>query len=470
MGIVGLFVICLTLMSSCMKKTDVVELRKQNAYEDMENLYAWQEPIVLDKPLNLYDVVDIALDNNLDMYAQNYELEAQERIANAENLRMLPPLTIDAVWSYRSNPTAAFQKSIVPDNLEPPLRQRFPQLSSIQTTTQADFRETIRFIDTALAYFRTKQQKRQSLALEQRQLRARQKLILDITDAYWKALVAKNAIADMEQIIQLSLSFQDRLKRHIQKRLISAVQGLQIQARLVDQQIQLEAIRYQYQTNKAQLAGLMGLLPCTDFELTETTIKFNEIQLCQLKSLEETALFSRPELSIKDLEEKIAIDKIRESIVPMFPDISSFIDDDYDGNPFLVHHYWWSIGVRATWNLFLIPLQWQQARSAQAQQEFARLSRLALSVGVLSQVHLAYLNYRDLLNQYKLALRAYEVRSQLALIGEKVKQAGEFQGIDAINLESDALLAKIQAWRAYANLQIAREQLNYAIGRPLQIL
>lgn len=457
---------------SCISKTDVCQLRYCNALKDLALLEAWQEPIVIEKPLNLYDVVEIAMANNLEVYAQEYEREAQSRFSNAQHLKMLPALSLDATWNYRSRPTFSFQKTIFPDRIDPPppSGEAFPITSSIQTVTQADVRGTIRFIDMALAYFTARQEKNKALILQQQHIRVRQKMILDIADAYWKAIAAKNAIVEMEKLVKLSEAFQLSIRENVRRKYLSVMQGLDIEARLVDQQIRLEAIRYQYQTSKLTLADMMGLLPGTCFELEEAELPLNEIELCDLRPLEEEALFSRPELAVKDLEEKVAIEKIREAIIPMFPDLSLFDDYNYDGNPFFVYNYWWSIGIRATWNLLSIAQQWQLKRAAEDQKQLARMSRMALSISVMTQVHIGYLNYRDLLHQYKLALKGFKIRNELAEAAVLVRQAGEFQGIDVLNIQTDALIAKIGAWKAYASMQLAREQLNYAIGKPLKII
>lgn len=453
----------------CIPKTNVVKLRFDNALQDLTDLSYWDTPEFLTDPLDYNDVVEIALTNNLDVYAQEYERESQARISNSEHLKMLPPLTIEGFWGFRNRSTAAFQDSVIPKELEPPTPTgpQFPVVSSLKTTVQANARLTIKNLDMALAYFRAKQEKKKTLILQQQHIRARQKLIMDIAEAYWQAVSAKASLEEVEQLSGKAEEFQTRLKQNVARRTLSALEGLDLESRIVDNQIQIEAIRYQYESSKAKLAGLMGLIPGTEFELKDIDLIDTEIVIEDLRCVEKKALFMRPELAVKDLEEKIAMDKIREAVVPMFPDASAYGDTDYDGNPFLVFNYWNSVGSRAIWNLFLLAQQWQLKRSGEQQVELAHVSRLALTVAVMTQVHVAYLNYRDAVHQYKLALRSYEVRSQLADVAERVRLAGQFKGIDVVTFTTNALIAKINAWKAYSGVQIAKEQLNFAIGIPL---
>ncbi|MBA3720960.1 MAG: TolC family protein [Parachlamydiaceae bacterium] len=443
---------------------DVNELRDENMVADLELLEYIQEPVI-EEPLTLPEILEIAFAYNLDIYAQQYEREVQARISNAQHLQMLPALTADAFYNYRSKDTSAFTKLVgAPKPAIQP--KQFPQISSLKTTFQDDLRCTINFIDMGLAYFRAKQEKDRTLIIEQQQLRARQKLVLDITEQYWKAVGAKRTLNDMLEIIRLSESYQKALAHQIEERSISQLQGLQVASRLVDQQSQFESLRYLYESSKIQLGGLMGILPGTYFELADVDNDLKEIEIYNIREVEEEALRMRPELYVKDLEERISIDKVKESIIPMLPNASLFEDTNYDQNPFIVHHYWWSIGMRATWNLFLIPQKMQEKRAAEAQKEFSKASRLALAVGIMSQVHLAYMNYRDALNQYQIALRSLEIRDRLAVISQKIQGTGEFTGIDVLNFDSDALLGRINVMRLYASLKIAEEQLNFAIGRP----
>lgn len=460
---------------SCVKKPDIISLRFQNAGKDLEILELWQ-PDVFDHPLTLYDVVEVALTNNLDIYAQEHEKEAQARLANAENLKMLPPLSIEGIQSYRFKPNAAFSQiftqgdsSSNPNVIPSANRNTVPEISSSQTTSQWTIRESVNLIDLAVSYFRTKQAKAQVLLLFEQHLRARQKLILDIVETYWKAIAAQHAIQETIEMIALSEKYQASFVGQSDKKAISRLQALDFRARLIDQEIQMEAVRLQYHSTKLELAGLMGLLPGTPFELADVDFCIPGEETFDLKELENLALNMRPELVIKDLEERIAIEKVRENIALMFPGTSPFTEYNYDHNPFLIYHYWWTVGVRVFWNLFIIPQQWQVKQSVEEQRRFSYLSRLALSVAVITQVHLAYINYRDVSRQFQLSFKAYQTRKELAEIAEKIRRSGEFHGAEVLNFRTDALLAKINAWKTYANMRTAQEQINYAIGRPLYL-
>ena len=155
------------------------------------------------------------------------------------------------------------------------------------------------------------------------------------------------------------------------------------------------------------------------------------------------------------------------AIVQMMPNPSLFVDWDVDANPFLIFNRWMSAGVKATWNLFNVPQQLHLKHAAQTQADQAYAARLALSVAVMSQVNIAYLGYRDALDEFHLSWQSYQIKKRLAIAAEKELSVGEFNGVDTLSLITDAAIAHVNAMRAYGSLQIAIEQLDYSIGVPL---
>lgn len=456
--------IVLLLQFGCSKgPIDVVSLRFENSVTDLDTLYTYNDEEVLpETPLTLEDVLEIIFCRNLDLVVQEHERNVQSELAIAEELKMLPPLTLDGIFAARNKNTASLTEIL---GQPQPIIQ--PQISSIKETRQWDVRDTLNLIDFGLSYFKSRQEKARTQIIDQQHLRVRQKLILDATTSYWKAIASKKMIEEASRVIALSTKFQSDLEKQMALRTISEIQGLQTESKLVDSEIQLHTLQYQLESAKTELTGFMGLPPGTPFELADVEISDEEIEVADIQELEEQALFYRPELSAKDLEERIARESVRMAILQMFPNASLFTDYNADGNPFLIFNYWISAGVRATWNLFNIPQQWHLKKAAEQQGEQAFAARLALSIAVMSQVHIAYLGYQDALSQYRLVDRAYNVKERLARAAEKGVMAGEFAGVDAMNFASEAAVAKMQALRAYAQLQIAIEALDYAVGIPL---
>ena len=446
-------------------KVDIDSLRDENSEYDLAALDVYNQVMPLpDHPLTLEDILCIVFEHNLDVLTEEYERRVQEELTIAEELKMLPPLTLDGIFQERSKNTASNTK-ILGGTAPPGTIQ--PQLASTRETRQWDARLTLDLIDFGLSYFKSKQERDRTFIIDQQHLRARQKLILETITAYWHVVVAQKVMNETIEVINLSKKFQEGFDRQIGRKNISEILGLVAESRIVDAQMQLNPLIYQYYSAKAELASLMGYPPETCFEVADVELKDPELDICDITELEEQALKSRPELSVKDLEQKIARESVRMAILQMCPNPSLFVDYDVDANPFLVFNRWMSAGVKATINLLNIPQQLHLKHAAQTQAEQTYASRLALSIAIMAQVHIAYIGYRDALDTYRLADQSYQLKSRLATAAEKEKRLGEFNGVDTLSFVADATIAKINAFKAYASLQVAIEQLDYTIGIPL---
>ena len=281
---------------------DVRTLREENAEYDLGALDVYNEEIILPQtPLTLEDILCIVFEHNLDVLTQEYERRVQVELTIAEELKMLPPLTLDGIFQERSKNTATNTKIL--GGTAPPGTVQ-PQLGSTRETRQWDARLTLNLIDFGLSYFKSRQERDRIYVIDQQHLRARQKLILDTTESYWKAVTAQKVMNETIDIIAVSREYQEALQRQINRKNISEIQGLLAESKIADAEIQLNPLVYQYYSAKAELAALMGLPPETCFELEDIEIKDDELDICDLKELEEQALVFRPELSLKDLRSK----------------------------------------------------------------------------------------------------------------------------------------------------------------------
>ena len=105
-------------------------------------------------------------------------------------------------------------------------------------------------------------------------------------------------------------------------------------------------------------------------------------------------------------------------------------------------------------------------RAAEAQQELVRKNRVALSLGVITQVQLALLLYDDAIDNYKIAHEYYETEKKLEDQAHIISRVGEFHDGDVLSAESDAFLAEMTAFERYGNLMLTIEQINNSIGMP----
>ena len=460
-GHLCVILLSISILSGCAKNAnELAKIRIENTHKDFTTFSL--SPKLPDRALSLEDLIAFALHRNLDLLALNAEYAIQHETATGEKLAMLPNLTINSEWSQRSNESASKAKSLVTG-----LTSTGSSTSSTRSTTRRDFSVVWGLLDFGLSYYRSRQEENRGLIIKQRIERLRQNLILDIIQAYWKAVITQKAVKGASSIIAIAKERQKDLQRRLEKQTVSEIQGLENEERLIEMQIRLQTFQSDLHSAKAELASLLGLTPNSDIALQDTVLKpISEIDL-RVEELEETALLNRPELFIQDLEGKLNADEIRATMLSYFPNPSLFSTYNYDRNRFLVNKTWLTMGVRAAWNLLSFPRYQQEKKIAKERVIQNEKSRQSLSIGILTQVRLAYLIHQNAKAQHKLSQDLYIVKSRLLKAVKKGERLGEYGGAETLELEAEALFSKINSLTSYAEMYISLERINNSIGKPL---
>lgn len=458
---IGLLVLCIGTMAACSKAPENQrEVRFENSQKDMNELNS--KIRLPERDLQLEDFLAYALNRNLDLMGLRMEYDIQQEVLTGQKLGMLPGLTYNAELSRRSHESGSTSKSLITG-----LQSNNPSTSSEQMTNRKDLSFAWSLVDFGVSYYRSRQEFSRGLILQERYKRLRQNLVLDVIQAYWKAVISQKAAKGAESIVNLAKERQESLKRQIESQTISEIQGLENEERLIEMQIRLQTFQSDLESAKSELASLLGLPPGVAFNIAEADLQDPKLPDLIIEDLEETALLSRPELYIQDLEKRVAADEVKAAMVSMFPNAQLFANGVYDRNKFLVQKTWYTMGARAAYDLLAIPRYKKLHKIAEQRLDMTERGRLSISVGVLAQVHLAYLAYLNTISQHALSNDLYSVKTRLLDAVKKGERLGQFGGAELLRLEAEALFAKVNAVTAYAEMQIALERVNNSIGKSL---
>lgn len=413
------------------------------------------------RPLELGDVVEIALCRNLDVQLQKIEQCVQSQNYVAEKLNQLPELTVNYEVQWRDNTPAWFSRP-VGGKKDDVATQSTERSKSIFDLTAA-----FNIIDFGLTYIKTRQEQSRALLLEQRHLRARQNLILDLYGAYFRALVAKSARDQAKQLISELSQRHKGLEHQMKKQLISELRELDNENRLIDMEMRLHAFENEYQSSMKELASLMGLPPGRHFEIADVQLSSIQFPEIDTDHLEHMALRYRPELFAQDMQSNIEVDEVKASLLQMFPHVRVFSGWWYDSDDFQFHNNWINVGAHISWDLLTLPSKMQHWKASQFRQNLAENNRLTISMGVLTQVHLAYINVREMKQQYDLSKELLGVKKRQLEVSKQLEFQGQLDLDDLLAMKAEVFYAEVNAYKAYGNLEIALEQLSNAIGRPL---
>ncbi len=439
--------------------SDWCKLRNANNNRDMQCLYSrTQLPC---HPMDIDDVITIALDRNLSLMVKEHEYCIQKEAVTREKFNMLPKLILNWENYGRNENTASFSQSLVPGVPPAPL-----SISSEQNIQRWDMGAVWNLVDFGLSYLRTHQECNKVMIAQLEYERLRQNLVVDVTRQFWKAVVSKNAMQKAIDIVDKALDQQDTLQRQMEARIISDIQGLRNENQLINIRGQLHAYTAEYHSAMSELSLLMGVPADCPFEIAEVECMGVDVDICDARSLEEYALVNRPELFSADIEERIRVDDARGAILQMLPGVELFGGPYHDSNKFLLHSNWLAAGVRAIWNLLDFPSYYKERQIACMRTTMARANRLALAAGVIAQVHLSHMLYQDNLKSYVIAKELESVNKRLLLAAKNEQRQGKLHEADILKYEAEALFSEIDANTKYAELQNSLEQLNSAIGLP----
>lgn len=460
-----LFTFFLTLIfSSCslLPPLDrpILEVRESNALSDQEELT--QDLVLPDEPLTLDEIVAIVLERNLDALVKAYEYQVQREVLTGEQLRMLPNLILDLQGSDRNRNTGSFSKS-----LDPTIPPAPPSISLDRSITQYTFDFVYNLLDFGLAYYKSRVETNNTWIKAMEYERIRQNLVLDVYKQYWKAVVAKSAVDKGKIILEKSRKEIQAFQEQKDLKTISLLLMWRAQDRLLRIQKQVFFYQKEYHTALYALGLMMALPSCLEFEIAPPDLTELPPDLGNPCCFVDIALRERPELFGNDFQESIAVDEARSAILQMFPSLEVTLGTNYNSNSFLIFNHWLSVGYRSIWNLLAIPRHAAERDVARWKRALAVENRINITAGIMSQVYLSTILYKDNLDEFELASQINKTNVELYNAASAEYEVGKLSHPDLLEFESQAYQAEIDVLQAYGGARIALEQINNSIGIPL---
>lgn len=437
------------------------QVRSHNVVEDWEKLFC--NTGLPEGQLTLCQAVELALERNFELSVQRQQRKLQHEFATSETLKMLPNLTTNTLVSERNNNPASSSQSTTGNFAA----LTTPSSSQERQQKTASLELAFGLLDFGVSYYRSRQEHNQTCVLNQQHIRLRQNIVRNVVDSYWKTQVLDYARKRAKELIEGAELRQASLQQRTEQGTVSKLVGLKSEQDLIEMQLKLNQFTSDYHSARAELAGLLGLPGDAPLKLVAIELTPIKTYDFDVRKLEKVALLCRPEVYEEDHKEQIAADEVRAAFLQLFPNVRLFANYNYDDTRFLLHNQWFDAGLRTTWDLLRFPTQYHAYRSTILQRKVAEELRLYVSMGIITQVHLAYMSFLDAVAEYELVEQLYRVRWDLLAAAKKGEDLGSFRTADLHTLEVEALLAEVNAIRVYAKAQSSLEQLANALGQPL---
>ncbi|WP_188661331.1 TolC family protein [Terasakiella brassicae] len=431
----------------------------QRIERDSKALFANQEKI--DAPITLYDAMARALKYNLDQRLKLMETVLSRKNLTMANFSLLPQMTVEAGYTGRDNHMGSNSQSLTSgqESLE-------SSTSSDRELKSASLGFTWNVLDFGLSYVRAQQLSDRVLISEERRRKVVHNIIQDVRAAFWDAASAQrllDRIAPLTQTVQKALQDAKKAERSGQETPLAA---LRYQRELLDSLRQLKIMRRELHTAKTRLSTLMNLKPGTDFKLDTGNVGFDvpDLQLQDVERLEKIALLHRPELREEAYQARISHNDVRKAYLRMLPGLELNTAWNFDSNSYAWEQTWWSWGASINKNLFEVFTGPEAIEQAEGQVDVVDYRRYALSMAVMSQVHVALAGYVQSVDEFKTVSELYRVEDSIKGKIQANVRAGSAGNRDAIRAELQAVLSELRRDLAFTDMRNSVGRLYLTLG------
>ncbi|WP_432199572.1 TolC family protein [Erythrobacter sp. W53] len=417
-----------------------------------------QEPITA--PVDLYEAMARALKYNLDYKVELMEIALRDRELNLQRYDMLPQLVASAGYAGRNNFAGASSLSLLTrrQSLEPSTSQE-------RDLFTADLALSWDVLDFGLSYVRSKQGADEVLIAQERRRKVANRIIEDVRSAYWRAVSAERLLTKLQELEGSVTTTLDNSERLAERRLSAPLTALTYQRELLEIQAQIRKLQRELVVAKAQLAALMNLRPGVEFTLALPD-RTNQLPAVKYdgEDMMMTALLNRPELREVSYRQRINSRELDAALLSALPSFRGVLGVNVDSNDFLFNNNWINYGARASWNvlnLFRLPAH---KRAVEAQGALLEQRELALTMAVITQVHVSRARFGHLTKELDTASRQMGVQDKILGQIRSGHSAGAMSRQTLLREEMNTLVAEVKYDIAYAEAQNAYANLFASMG------
>ncbi len=458
---------CLIILSSCARTPKEISLDDSQKRVDQDILKieqikkqneTWEENIKID----LYTAIALAIKNNRELKIKQLETGIAYRQLDKVEFEMLPAIAANAGYSGSERYNASASATVPNTDLAGSIGTSFSTSRERDVNSQ-DIGFTWNALDFGLSYIRAGQEANRYLITEEMERKAEHNIVRDVIKAYWNTISADKLIKKYDPLlVEVDKALNDSQK--IEELLLTKpMDALLYQKELLDIQRALQSQKEIFIDARIQLAGLMGLLPNQKFTIVPTEDPLTILDM-NLDGMEKYALINRPELRKSHYDEKISIQETKASMSSLLPGLNFNAAWTHSSNDHLMNKTNLEYGSVMGANLLNVFMYPKVKRINETNTEVIKEKRLALSMAVLSQVHLANIDYSLALEEYDTAERYYQVSKKITEQIKNAQKIARFGNLELIREQASLLVAELRYDIAYSKLQHAIGKIYTSVG------
>lgn len=426
---------------------------------NVDNVVGNQDPVT--GPVGLYEAMARALKYNLDFKVEMMNEALVARKFDLTKYDMMPSLVANSGYAGRDNYSGGRSRLINP----PKTTSLAPSTSSEKNVVSADLTFSWNILDFGLSYVRAKQAANKVLIAEERRRKVVNRIIENVRTAYWRALSSQRLVGALSRL-------RHRIERALRNSRKLAASGeaapltaMTYERELIEIKRQIYVLERDLTTAKTQLAALMNVSPGSRFHLKDSRRRGNRLRLRMKPTMMiATALRNRPELREAMIDARVTKQEAVAALLELLPGASIYAAASIDTNDFLFNNNWLSWGSKASWNVMRLFAYPTKKAGIDAQKELERQKALALTMAVMTQVHVARAKFAHSHLILVISRDYYRVQRRIRnKVRAKVNNEMSSEQT-LIREEMNALVARAKYDIAYADLQNAYANIYASMG------
>ena len=456
------------MLASCANRIALpfsLDFLNKSANEDIKKISEIKEQNeILQKELeiDLYTAIALAIENNKDLKVKLFETALADRKIKDVKFDMLPTMSANAGYTgsekYQSSTSAT-----VGTNDKAATKGTTFSTSRNRDVVSQDIGFAWNALDFGLSYIRAGQTGDRYLIAKEIEKKAANNIAREVIRSYWNALSAEKLIKKYDPLIEkVKVALNDSQK--IEEMLLQKpMDALLYQKELLDIKRALITQRQTLINSKVELGALMGLLPDQEYNLVKTDEPINILDM-NIKSMEKHALVNRAELLENRYQERISVAETKVGLRSLLPSFNINAAYTSSSNDYLQNKTNFEFGSSVGANLLNVFRAPTIKKVNEANTEIIKEQRLALSMAVLSQVHLANIDYQMSTEEYDTSEKYLNVTTKIADQVRNAQKIARFGELELIREEASTLVAELRRDIAFAKMQHSIAQVYTSVG------
>lgn len=434
-------------LGGCVLPEPVSEAERLDvALKDLDAITRAQVPV--EGRINLYGAMARALRYNLDRRIRLVEQFYASGEFDLAKYKLLPDASVGGGYLGRSNQAGSSSQSLLTG------RQSLEPSTSLERNRGvADARVLWSTLDFGVSYVKMQQDGNAVWLAREVERKTTARILADTRRAYWRAYAAERIGAQLPAIADAANAAIRAAHQAQARGDLTPEIALDYERRMLRTLREIERRQELMALSRAELAALISVDPATPLRLASHETLAPPKLPGDAEGLRTVALMYRPELYEHDYKLRIAALERQIEILSTMPGLRIDTGYSYDTNRYLYNNNWLDLGARLSLQLtqfISLPARLEQNETKQV---LIETQRKAMTLSVITQVHLAMRAYGTKLRDFALANRILQNEARALTTMRANKEATTAGEAALIEARAAHALASLDYYYTYAELQ-----------------